>query len=488
MAEFERPKAKALSDSELARRLQTFPSDANGLEQAGRLMAEQQVLREQDSQELQAWIEFLKARDDLQSRRILAESMASIFPAEPIEQVATPPEPAVLTSQLPVITRKSRVSNRLRGGQIQRLVATATLLSVANALVLQWLNISNWSAVAASSLGLAVALTVSTTLRSHLLHPILRAAAVFGGYGVYVFAALILGSTSLFYISAFKGESELVELASVGPYSAILIVLVSTAALLGQLVPARYGSLLILLSTLGAAAMLVSQELVFDPNAGLQPGWHWGAAAVALFSSVILLVGSPHTKVSWKDAGWLFPTTVLLVAALVSLAPLSLELAAPIAVLALMLGLVYSGRDLAGGGLGRLAGLSLLIGLILSPLHVELSGTALSLLSAALMLMLLDQVFRTSPLHVASLDTSYGFYGAASVTGWMGLILAGTLGTTFFTDLLPDTFNHLEWSLVAGLSIGLIFGLIRIPVIRRQDREIKNLDSSSGNIENLLGL
>ena len=488
MAEFERPRAKALSDAELARALQTFPSDANGLELAAKLMAEQQKLREQDSQELQAWIELLRARDDQQSRKILSESMASIFPAEHVEEAPHVNEPAVLTSQLPVITRRGRVSNRLRNSQVRRLLVTSVLLAVSSALVLDWLELQGLSAILSLVTGLTIALLISTPLKRHLLHPILRSAAVFGGRGVYAFSALILGATSLFFIAAFDGHSDLPQLASVGPYSAVIIILVASATLIGQVVPVRFGSALILLVTLGSFGLLISGEVKPIRDLTLQQGSHWGAASVAVISTIILLAGMPHTKVSWGSAAWMLPATTLIALPLFLLVPYSVEFALPVAVFALMLGLVYSGRDLAGGSLGRLAGLSLVLGLALSPLTDWLSGVVMAILVCALTLMLLDQLFRTSALHVASLDTSYGFYGSVSITGWFALTISAALGTPVFTALLPDTFNHLEWSLIGGLATGLLVGLMRIPVIRRQDREIKNLDSSSGNIENLLGL
>jgi hypothetical protein len=488
MAEFERPRAKALSDADLARTLQTFPSDATGVEQAGKLMAEQQLLREQDSQELQAWIELLRARDDAQSRQILADSMASFFPTEPLQDQPVPKEPAVLTSQLPVITRRGKVSNRVRNGQIRKLLVTAVLLAVSSTLVLDWLALSGLSAILSLALGLAIALIISVPLKRHLMHPILRAAAVFGGHGVYAFAGLILGATSLFFIAAFDGHSELPELASVGPYSAVVIVLVAAATMLGQLIPVRLGSGVILLASLGTAALLVSDQFEFNPDLSLQPGWHWGVASVAVVATIILLAGLPHTKITWGSASWLLPATTLLGIPLALAVPYSTDLALAVAVLGLMVGLVYSGRDLAGAGLGRLAGVALILGLAFSPLADLLSGVVMSILVCALTLMLMDQLFRSSALHIASLSTSYGFYGSVSTTGWLALVIAGVFGSQAFTELLPDAFNHLEWSLVGGLVAGLVFGLLRIPIIRRQDREIKNLDSSSGNIENLLGL
>jgi hypothetical protein len=488
MAEFERPRAQALSDAELARALQTFPSDATGVELAGKLMAEQQKLREQDSQELQAWIELLRARDDLQSRRILADSLSTIFPIEPIQDSPEKTEPAVLTSQLPIITRKGRVSNRLRNGQIRRLLVVALLLAVSSTLVLDWLDLNALSSIVSLVTGLLTALAVSIPLKQHLIHPILRAAAVFGGRGVYVFSGLILGSTALFFIAAFDGHSDLPELASVGPYSAIVIILVAAAALLGQLLPVRFGSALILLPTLAALGLLVSNRFEPMEDLSLEAGWHWGAASVAVVSTVVLLAGLPHTRITWASAGWLLPATTLIGMALALAVPFSVALALPVAVFALMIGLVYSGRDLAGRALGRFAGLSLILGLAISPLADLLSGVVMAILVCALTLMLLDQLMRSSALHVASLDTSYGFYGAFSLTGWLALTISAIAGTDFVTALLPSFFNHLEWSLVGGVATGVVFGLIRIPIIRRQDREIKNLDSSSGNIENLLGL
>lgn len=488
MAEFERPRAKALSDAELARALQTFPSDATGIELAGKLIAEQQKLREQDSQELQAWIELLRARDDQQSRKILSESIASIFPPEPVEVLGEVQEPPTLTSQLPVITRRGRVSSRVRTGQTLRLLTTGMLLAASNVLVLDWLELDGLQAIAATALGLLAAIVVSVPLKRHLMHPILRAAAVFGGLGVYAFSGVMLGSTSLAFVVAFEGHSELSDLAMVGPYSAVLVVMLAGAALLGQLVPVRFGALAVFVPTLLSAFFLLSTGFELGLSTAFSPGWHWGVAAVAVVSTLILVVATPHAKLEWGSALWFVPVSIAVSSVLLMFTAYSTDFALTAATFALMLGLVFSGRDLAGGALGRFAGLAMLIGLVLAPWADLLSGVAISLIACAFVLMLLDQLFRTSPLHIASLDTSYGFYGAIAITSWSGLLLSAFAGTTWFTSLLPDAFNHLEWSLISGLAIGLLIAVLRIPIIRRQDREIKNVDSSSGNIENLLGL
>lgn len=488
MAEFERPRAKALSDAELARALQSFPSDAIGLEAASKLVAEQQRLRIQDSQELQAWIEHLRERDDEQSRQILAESIATIFPTEEIAEPERQEEPALLTSELRVITRKSKVANRLRSANALKLTLLTLLLALVNALAMGWLELDGVSALLALAVGIPSALIFATPLRRHMLHPILRAAAVFGGRGVYVFGGVALGLTASVYVIAFQAMSPLNDLASIGPYSAVLIVLVSLTALLGQIVPVRFGPLLIGLPTLVGIGLLFGSEFSFDLSSSIEPGWVWGAVSSGLLSIAILIFGTPHVQVSWGASAALAPSILGLSALLIGFKSFSFDLAFASAIAALLIALVYAGRDLAGGALGRFAGLSLLIGLALSPLMQILDGVVLAILAAAATLMLLDQLARTSALHVASLDTSYGFYGSFTLSSWIALVIAGVLGTPWITALLPDALNHLEWSFVSGVTVGVLLGLLRIPSVRRQDREIKNLGNSTVNIANLLGL
>ena len=488
MAEFERPRPQAMSDAELARALQMFPSDATGVDAAGRLMAEQQNLRIKDSQELQSWIEHLKARDDQQSRKILAESIASIFPPEPIELPAPAVEPPLLTSELPILTRKGRISSRLRARNAFENLAVGLLLISVNALVLHSLDLNGLSAVLSIFLGLGFAMLVVKPLRSHALHPILRAATVFGGYGVYLFGGLILASVSLLYINAFKGKSELYELANIGPYSAVAIALVAGSALLGQLLPTAMSGWLVGLASSGSILMLASGQITEASWSTLQQGWHWGVASTGLISLTVLLFGTRHTTLSNGSSAIVFLGVSASTSALMLLEPLGFDLGSLLAMAALLVAAAYSGRDLAGGALGRFAGLAIVLGLLATPLLDHIDGSVVAVVSCSAVLMIADQVFRRSALHIPSLDTSYGFYGSFTVSGWGALLIAAASGTPWVTSLLPALFNHLEWSLLLGLSVGLVVGLLRVIVIRRQDREIKNLDSSSGNLENLLGL
>lgn len=488
MAEFERPRAKALTDAELAQALRMFPSDASGVEAAARLMADQQRLREQDALELQSWIELLRARDDEQSKKILAESLSKIFAPEPLEVQETRVEPAVFTSELPIITRKGRVAQRLQLGNLFRVIALAFVLGVTSASVLGALGITGMASLISAVAGIAIALIFSFPLKRHLLHPILRAAAVFGGRGVYIFGGLVLALLSLLYSSGFLAVSEFSNLASIGPYSAVLVLVVAGSTLMGQLFPVRHGYLIITLPAVVAAGLMSYGTFSFDLNIQLPANFHWGVIWVALASTVILTIGLPHTQLTTLSSLWVFPTSLVAVFALVAIDSEFDQLALPVLLGALSIALVYSGRDLAGAALGRFAGLALLIGLILSPFAQQLTNIGVSLLSATLMLMLLDQLARTSPLHVPSLDTSYGFYGSFSISGWLGLVLAAIAGSDIVLGLLPRGLSLLEWALLVGAAIGVVLGLLRIAIVRRQDREIKNIDSSSGNIENLLGL
>lgn len=488
MAEFERPRPKAMTDAELARALQMFPSDANGVEAAGKLMAEQQLLRAQDSQELQSWIEFLRARDDQQSRKILSESMAAIFPLATAEAPPFTPEPALLTSELPILTRRGRISARLRAKHASENFVAALLLIAVNALVLHWLELSGLSALLAITIGVAIALLVVKPLRSHALHPILRAATVFGGHGVYLFAGIALGSVSLLYLLAFQGKSALFEIAAIGPYSAVAVALVAGAALLGQLVNPSFSGWLVGLASLGSVVMLSSTGVTTASWTTVQIGWQWGVASTALITLTLLIFGMRHTLLSRASSALIWLGVSAGGTLLMTMDVTNGDLAALLAMIALLLSAVYSGRDLAGGALGRFAGLAILLGLAFSPLLQYIDGSVVAVLACSMTLMLIDQLFRRSSLHIPSLDTSYGFYGSFTLTGWTALVSAATAGTPWLTTLLPELFNHLEWSLLLGLSLGMIFGLLRIPVVRKQDREIKNLDSSSGNLENLLGL
>jgi hypothetical protein len=73
---------------------------------------------------------------------------------------------------------------------------------------------------------------------------------------------------------------------------------------------------------------------------------------------------------------------------------------------------------------------------------------------------------------------------------WAALLVAAPLGVEQIQDLLltGSTFTVHELAMIFGLAIGLTFALLRVFVIRAQDREIRNVEIRNMNLDNLLGL
>jgi hypothetical protein len=118
------------------------------------------------------------------------------------------------------------------------------------------------------------------------------------------------------------------------------------------------------------------------------------------------------------------------------------------------------------------------------------NGPAVSVLSALIILLFADQVFRRTPLHIPSLDTSYGFYGSFQPVTWLAFLVSAPLGVKAVQDLLvPNSyFTEHELALIFGLAVGVTFAILRIFTIRAQDREIRNVEIRNMNLDNLLGL
>jgi hypothetical protein len=152
--------------------------------------------------------------------------------------------------------------------------------------------------------------------------------------------------------------------------------------------------------------------------------------------------------------------------------------------------MAFAGRDLTARAIGRWAGAAFLLPVLASPVLDFVNGPAVSVLAALLVLLFGDQLFRRTPLHIPSLDTSYGFYGSFQPVTWIGLICAALFGLApIQAFLLPgSSFTTHEIALVFGLAIGLAFALLRIFVIRAQDKEIRNVEIRNMNLDNLLGL
>jgi hypothetical protein len=124
------------------------------------------------------------------------------------------------------------------------------------------------------------------------------------------------------------------------------------------------------------------------------------------------------------------------------------------------------------------------------PVLDYVNGPAVSVLAALIVLLFGDQIFRRTPLHIPSLDTSFGFYGSFQILTWAALFVAAPLGVEQIQDLLlpGSSITVHELALIFGLAIGLTFALLRAFVIRAQDREIRNVEIRNMNLDNLLGL
>lgn len=486
MADFERPKRRALSDAELAEELSKFPSDHNGIERAQDLIATQQKLREQDAAALEAWFDQMRQRDDEFSRGLIQETLAELFPSDQAAPSNTIPEPT-FTSEISVVTRRSVVAQRLRVSQVGAALVRGVLLALIALGVGIWLEVDGFDLLLASSMGAGLSLIASNRLRSHELHPLLRSAAVFGGRGVYFAAPLLLASLSFALIAGYPQDSKLTSLQLEFGYQAIAVLALGVVVLLSQLVPAKYHGAL--LATLGLGT-LASVVVIGSPTTpSLAGNWFWAAVAISIIGFLLLTFGAPHLRTTIpQDAGALGFSVALMLAISFSNGYGAEELLSIALISILIFGLAAAGRDISGGIRSRILGLSVLIGLILSPLQELLIPHAISALAAASILLLFDQLIRRQPLHLASLDTSYGFYGSFQLVSWSGVALAALFPNMYVLELLPGVMNQTEWSLSIGTAVGLLFALLRIQVIRSQDRELENIDPRNARIENLLGL
>ncbi len=513
MVEFEPPKPKALSDAELHRAITLLGSSAEGLANSERLIAEQALLREQDSQALSSWIAQLQADGSAQALVALKKLALDVLPAniEPVEpaEVASiaKPEVPVFTSEITIIgrrqiSRRNEISRKLLPG-----IATWLLVGLVNLLIATWLELNSAEAFAAFAIGSIAAGVVLSFTKTHSLHPLIRSAALFGGWGVYLGAALAIGLSSLVLL---EGVLHIVEkdllIQLIPGYRTDVLVCALGALVFSQLLPRswHWWSILIVAVTaigiLAFSGQIPNQETGWFAYAPLShssfiPGdsfdWEqvgWASFAVGLMTIVVLLFGVPHSQ----TRAWSFTLQVPLVIGIsIGLVYLGQSWMAAVGTLfAVFLSMAFAGRDLTARAIGRWAGAAFLLPVLASPVLDFVNGPAVSVLAALLVLLFGDQLFRRTPLHIPSLDTSYGFYGSFQPVTWIGLICAALFGLApIQAFLLPgSSFTTHEIALVFGLAIGLAFALLRIFVIRAQDKEIRNVEIRNMNLDNLLGL
>ena len=513
MVEFEPPKPKALSDAELHRAITLLGSSAEGLANSERLIAEQAALREQDSEALSAWISQLQADGSPAALAALRKLAVDVLPAnlEPVEPASlieqNKPEVPIFTTEIPIIgrrkvSRRNEISRKLVPG-----LAGWLVVGLVNVLIASWLELNTLEAIYAFVFGSLGAGLVLGFIKSHSLHPLIRSASVFGGWGVYVGAGLAIALTSLVIL---EGVLHLVDqdlmLSFIPGYRTDVLVCALGALVLGQVLPRSWHWwMLLLVGSAAAALLLVSGQHVPAGNSwiALAPlsgsvfevtdsvAWDqigWASLAVGLMSIVILAFGLPHSQTK----AWSFSLQIPLVIG-ISIGLLFLgqsPITSMATLFAVFLAMTISGRDLSARAIGRWAGAAFLIPVLVLPVLDYVNGPAVSILAALIVLLFGDQLVRRTPLHIPSLDTSYGFYGSFQPVTWSGLLLAAPLGVEQVQELLlpGSTFSVHELALIFGLAIGVTFAVLRIFVVRSQDREIRNVEIRNMNLDNLLGL
>lgn len=214
----------------------------------------------------------------------------------------------------------------------------------------------------------------------------------------------------------------------------------------------------------------------------------WASFAVGLMTVVIFTIAMPHRQTKAWSFGLQAPLGLGLSVGMLFLGS-SLQ-SLMVTLFGFFLAIALSGRDLTGRAVGRWAAAAYLLPVFALPVLDYVNGPAVSVLAALIVLLFADQMFRRTPLHIPSLDTSYGFYGSFQVITWLGLLTAAPLGIKAVQDLLVANsyFTEHELALIFGLAVGLTFATLRIFTIRTQDREIRNVEIRNMNLDNLLGL
>lgn len=486
MEELERPRAMALSEAELALALQKFPSDATGLKAASDLMREQQELRQQDAENFNRWISALAERDDALARQTLSSVVSKYFPQPAKEATEEFVEPT-LTTEIPISRRA--LSRRTQAiSDFTQTLSAAVALTLASLVTVVGLKLSASDSAVAIGVGLSLAVLVSLILKSHTLHPILRSASVFGGRGVYFFAGVILSLLGFFTSQAAFGD-ELFALAFVGPFSAVLVLVGTLALGTAQIVPVKFSSAVLLL--VGFSALVSSGwSLKLAQFAAVTPDSITGAIAVFLAGVLVNLFGMPHSRPKHVGVS-LTAGHALAILTAGTLVIFSVSVSSIFLVFIIFFGFTtcaFSGRDLAGGILGRLAALAPILGLLVSAFSEWLMGPLLSMAACSVILLVLDQLARRSALHIASLDTSHGFYGGIQIWAFAALVISAVAGVSQLRTLFSPSLGSWEWAVISGLAVGVLVGLIRIPIVRRQDLEIKSAGSAGAELHHLLGL
>ena len=482
---FQPPQRKALSESELDKAIKALSSR---IAFSSALLLEQQKLRLADADALEGWIADLKADGSAEAIRAISIFVVDLFPAAPSDSKGEP-EASLAPEFKTVVTKRHRKRGRGSVFFYIRTLITSLTLALINLSILSWLELSAIDSIIAIAAGVIAAHLIALITKTHKLHPLLRAASVFGGLGVYWSSGLILGMISVLYSTGYVFQSDALDSRFQLPeFRADLLILGLAIFILTQFSSAGFKKVLpgiVLFIGIGWAATNVSYQLP-ALDSGLTPNSIWAAVAIGVTSSLVIVFGEPHEQETASTLSFsALSSIVFSVLALGFLAGVTepgwqfLELTA---ILSLLLLLALSGFDLAGKGLGRCVGAAFLLGPLLANLGDYLLAPIVAMLSCAAVLIIFDQFSRRSSLHVDSVNNGHGFYSGFQVCSWLALAVAALAGVPGLQQLWSSGlgFSPLELAFFSGLLFGIVFGLIRIPVVIGQDRDIKNLESRNG--------
>jgi hypothetical protein len=490
---FQPPQRKALSEPELELALKARSAS---IAESSALLLEQQKLRTEDEAALESWIGRLKSDGSAEAVRAMKIFIVDLFLAAPSD-IRAELDP-VFTSEIGTIGIR-RPRNRGRGSIFFyfRTIVTSLILALTNLVILSWMATSFLDSVVAVTGGLVAAHAVASILKTHRLHPLLRSASVFGGLGVYWSSGLILGTVSILYSSGYVAESVALDSGfKVSEFGVDLVVLGLALFLITQLSSTGFRKVLpgiVLFIGIGWASTNVSYQLpALGSNLSLNA--LWAAIAIAVTGSLVIMFGQPHEQENPSTLSFSalssIAFSILALGFLAGVKEPNWQFLYLTAILSLLLLLALSGFDLAGNALGRFAGAAFLIGPVFAVFGDWLLGPISSMLSCAIVVIIFDQLFRRSSLHVNSLDNGYGFYSAFQFWSWCALAVAAFAGVPEVQQFWSSglMFAGLEISFISGVLVGIVIGLIPIPVVIGQDRDIKNVESRNAESHNLLGL
>jgi hypothetical protein len=490
---FQPPQRKALSETELELALK---ARSTSIAESSALLLEQQKLRAEDEAALESWIDRLKSDGSAEAVRAMKIFIVDLFLAAPSDTRAE--LDPVFTSEIGTIGIR-RPRNRGRGSIFFyfRTIVTSLILALTNLVILSWMATSFLDSVVAVTGGLVAAHAVAFILKTHKLHPLLRSESVFGGLGVYWSSGLILGTVSILYSSGYVTESVALDSGyQFSEFGVDLVVLGLAILLITQLSSTGFRKVLpgiVLFIGIGWASTNVSYQLpALGSNLSLNA--LWAAIAIGVTGSLVIVFGQPHEQENPSTLSFSalssIAFSILALGFLAGVKEPNWQFLYLTAILSLLSLLALSGFDLAGNALGRFAGAAFLIGPVFAVFGDWLPGPILSMLSCAIVVIIIDQLFRRSSLHLNSLDNGYGFYSAFQFWSWCALAVAAFAGVPEVQQFWSSglMFAGLEISFISGVLVGIVFGLIRIPVVIGQDRDIKNVESRNAESHNLLGL